>query len=70
MKAFEKREPLNGQPNFFSQFSAYSYLSTHDWNYAEEDYPYMPVVFPGTREAARNRLADNQRGYIPNLSDF
>ena len=67
MKAFEKREPLNGQPNFFSQFSAYSYLSAHDWNYPEEDYPYMPVV---QGRAAQNRIADNQRGYIPNLSDF
>ena len=57
-----------GQPNFFSQFAPYSYLSAHDWSYPEEDYPYMPVV---TRiDAGNNRAADNQKGYIPNLSDF
>ena len=67
MKAFKKRQPLMGQPNFFSQFSAYSYLSQHDWSYPEEDYPYMPVVWA---KAEGNRVANNQKGYIPNLSDF
>ena len=70
MKQFEKREPLMGQPNFFSQFAPYSYLSAHDWSYPEEDYPYMPVVSRQEADSNANRVADNQKGYIPNLSDF
>ena len=54
-----------GQPNFFSKFSAYSYLSRHDWSYPEEEYPYNPKVI-----AILPSIADNQIGYIPNLSDF
>ena len=67
MNSFKKREPLMGQPNFFSKFSAYSYLSKHDWSYPEEDYPYMPNV---VGKAVANRVANNEKGYIPNLSDF
>ena len=69
MNEFKKREPLMGQPNFFSKFSAYSYLSKHDWSYPEEDYPYNPNVW-GTDTSRNNLVANNQKGYIPNLSDF
>ena len=68
MKEFKKRQPLKGQPNFFSKFSAYSYLSRHDWSYPEEDYPYMPDV--ADIDLLGNRAANNKKGYIPNLSDF
>ena len=69
MNEFKKREPLMGQPNFFSKFAAYSYLSKHDWSYAEEDYPYMPDVV-GEKTMGGNKIANNRKGYIPNLSDF
>ena len=68
MNEFKKREPLMGQPNFFSKFAAYSYLSKHDWSYPEEDYPYMPDVVGEGRTG--NKIANNRKGYIPNLSDF
>ena len=69
MNEFKKREPLMGQPNFFSKFSGYSYLSKHDWSYPKEDYPYNPNVW-GTDNSRNNLVANNQKGYIPNLSDF
>ena len=71
MNEFKKREPLMGQPNFFSKFSGYSYLSKHDWSYPEEDHPYNPNVLQElSRGPGVNHVAKNLKGYIPNLSDF
>ena len=58
IEEFKKRQPLKGQPNFFSKFSAYSYLSRHDWSYPEEEYPYMPDVYQGMKAPPQ---ADNQK---------
>ena len=62
MKAFDERKILDGQPNFFSKFSYYSYLSHMDWLYQDEGkFDYV---------GDKMFLLDTDHKYIPFYNDY